>query len=91
MTKPDLPAIRARRLDLEAMGSSGMELAHQADLGPVLIRRHGRIAYVALTEELFERVWPISQRALPIEEMPERIAALFEQALEELLAGDDTD
>lgn len=78
MNSPMLPAIQGRRFDVETLQHNAAGLARQADQGPTYLRLHGQIAYVVLTVEIFDQVWPDQRRAWAVSEMP---AATLEMLL----------
>ncbi|WP_321364900.1 hypothetical protein [uncultured Celeribacter sp.] len=93
MDRSKLPPLQGRRFDVETLQYNALKLARQADKGPTFLRHHGRVAYVVMTEEIFDQLWPDPRRAWSIDEMPPRILQLLEQSLQEVLSstGEDSD
>lgn len=91
MTRPSLPPIQGKRFDIETLQYHALGLARQADKGPTFLRHHGRIAYVVMSEAVFDEVWPDPHRAWGVNEMPQRHEQMLLDALEEVLAepGDE--
>ncbi|MFC3061037.1 hypothetical protein [Paenirhodobacter populi] len=83
MHPKDLPRIQGRAFDIETLQHEALSLAKQARKGPTWIRQGGRIAYVVMTEEVFDEVWPDKQRALSLHDMPLRYEQMLLQGLEE--------
>ncbi len=63
MARPQLPPIQGRRFDIETLQDNAFSLNRQTTRGPTWLRHGGKIAYVVLTEELFDTLWPDPQRA----------------------------
>jgi hypothetical protein len=81
----DLPIILSRRFDVEELGQPMEQLTQHADQGPVYICKDGRVSYVVLTEEIFEQIWPDTQRAFSVIELPKRLGDLLDRGLENTL------
>ena len=93
MKRPNLPPLQGKRFDIETLQYHAVSLAEQADKGPTFLRYNGRVAYVMMTEEVFDKFWPDPRRAWSIAEMPLRIEKLFFDAIELALSdrGEHTD
>ncbi|WP_299196797.1 hypothetical protein [uncultured Tateyamaria sp.] len=65
-------------------------MAKQADNGPTYLRHGGKIAYVLLTERVFDEVWPDQRRAWAIDELPEHHLQMLMQA-HDVAIEDDPD
>ncbi len=83
MDRSKLPHLQGRRFDVETLQYDALNLARQADKGPTFLRHHGRIAYVVMTQDLFDELWPDQRRAWSVDEMPPHILQLLEQSLKE--------
>ena len=81
------PAIQGIRFDIETLQYNALKLAQQADKGPTFLRQNGVISYVVMTEEIFDEIWPDGRRAWSVDEMPERVALLFQEAVDAWRAG----
>lgn len=84
-----LPSIQGKRFDIETLQHNAISLAKQADDGPTFLRHAGRVAYVVMTEELFDALWPDPRRAWSTQEMPFRMGQQLTDALEKSLAAND--
>lgn len=84
MKHPNIPPIQGRRFDIETLQDKAFSLTRQADKGPTWLRHGGRIAYVVLTEEMFDQVWPDPRRAWSVEEMPDRHWDMIQAALSQV-------
>lgn len=91
MKPSDLPPIQGRRFDIETVQDNALSLARQADKGPTWLRHGGRVAYVVMTEEVFDDLWPDTRRAWAVDEMPDRMAELLLEALEKTISDDTKD
>lgn len=93
MDRSKLPPLQGRRFDVETLQYDALKLARQADKGPTFLRHNGRIAYVVMTEDIFDQLWPDPRRAWSIDEMPLHILQLLEQSLQDALSatGEDSD
>ncbi|SDG16683.1 hypothetical protein SAMN04488117_11339 [Celeribacter baekdonensis] len=87
MDHADLPKMQGPRLDLESLQFDAMKVSQQADAGPTYLRHNGRVAYVVMTEELFDALWPDTQRVWSLDEMPLRIDRLLQEGLEAALSS----
>ena len=86
MKPTGLPPIQGKRFDIETLQYNAVSLMKQADSGPTFLRHGGRVSYVVLAEELFDRLWPDSRRAWSVDEMPYRLEQLLLEALSSSLA-----
>jgi len=91
MERCKLPQLQGRRFDVETLPHNTLKLVRQADNGPTYLRQSGRVAYVVMTEELFDELWPDSQRVWSLDEMPDRVDRLLQKGIQELLAGRSDD
>ncbi|WP_460272832.1 hypothetical protein [Celeribacter sp. ULVN23_4] len=93
MDRSKLLPLQGRRFDVETLQYDALKLAQQADKGPTFLRHHGRIAYVVMTEDIFDQLWPDPRRAWSVDEMPLHILQLLEQSLQDALSstGEDSD
>lgn len=80
MNSPKLPAIQGRRFDVETLQHNAASLARHADQGPTYLRLHGQIAYVVLTVEIFDQVWPDQRRAWAVSEIAASDLAMLLEA-----------
>jgi len=87
MDRSKLPHLQGRRFDIETLQYDALRLARQADKGPTFLRHHGRIAYVVMTEDIFDQLWPDPRRAWSVDEMPLHILQLLEQSLQDGLSS----
>ena len=88
MRPKHIPLIQARRFDLETLHNEALSLAKQADNGPRYVRHGGKIAYVMLTERMFDEVWPDPRRAWTGEEMLDEEREMLTEALEGVIDED---
>ena len=88
MNRPQLPPIQGRRFDIETLQDTAFSLAAQATKGPTWLRHGGKIAYVVLTEELLDTLWPNPQKAWSVDEMPHRYDELLLRGLTAALSDE---
>lgn len=81
----NLPNIQNQRFDLEELGDGSKHVIQHAEQGPTYIRKDGQVAYVVLTEEVFNQIWPIEQKAFGVTELPKRLGELLDRGLDEAL------
>lgn len=91
MNHTDFPPIQRRRFDIETLQFNAVSLMKQADTGPTFLRHGGRVSYVVMTEELFDKLWPDSRRAWGVDEMPYRMEQLLHEAVSNSLAENGED
>ncbi|MEM9578758.1 MAG: hypothetical protein AAF999_17315 [Pseudomonadota bacterium] len=88
MRRKSIPLVQARRFDLETLHNEALSLAKQPDNGPTYVRHCGKVAYVMLTERIFDQAWPDSRRAWTVEEMPDEERQMLMEALEGVIDED---
>lgn len=91
MNHTGFPPIQRRRFDIETLQYNAVSLMKQADAGPTFLRHGGRVSYVVMTEELFDKLWPDPRRAWGVDEMPYRMEQLLLEALSNSFAENGED
>ena len=66
---------------------SWKEVTDKALREPVVITSHGRPRHVLMAYDVYQRLRDRDRRAYRIEELPDDLAAMLEQGLEELESG----